>query len=162
VNKLGGVVLGGVLGGGTGLILGIIIGALIFGGFSWLTTGGLPVPYDTVHSKVANGFTANDLTDQVSLNMKHIITGSATFHMYAVPQDAFIPKNKYTQSLWTFCSGDDIDLTMTIWGPGENGEYMVEFGRHAGNEIVIRGYGNTFTFPKDSSIGYAVAVLPSA
>jgi len=152
--KLGGFLFGGLLFGGGGLLLGILLGALAVGGYGYFSTGGVNIPYDTVHTNIANGFQVTDMTDSAGLTLRHMMTGSATYHPFA-SQDVFVAGQSYTQSLWVFEADGDIDITMTIWGPGEGDTYSVEFGRHAGNTIQIKGWGFTFSFPSGSNVGYA-------
>lgn len=150
-----GLLIGGMIGGAGGLFIGLLIGVLIVAGFGYWQTGGLNIPYNTEHAEISKRFTVKDITDGVVMNVKHVLTGEAAYHAYA-PQDIFIARKTYTQSLWFWTTGqsNDIEVTMTIWGPGEDGKtYAVEFGRHAGNNIQISGFGASVTW-QDGIEGY--------
>jgi len=155
MGSLRGLIFGGLIGGGAGLLMGILIGVLVFGGLSFVQYGGVNVPYNLDHLEISKGFTVHDLTDGMPMNAKHVFTGSAVYHAFA--RDVFTPKTSYTQSLWIWTTGDsnDIEVTMTIWGPGEDGKsYLIEFGKHAGNAIQIIGFGQSVTWQKDTNEGY--------
>ena len=152
---LKGLLIGGMVGGIGGIFLGVLIGVAIFGGASFLQHGGVSIPYELTHTTIAEAFQVYDVTDGVALNCKHVITMQAQFHAFA-PYDAFTPRETYTQSLWYWTTGssNDIDVTMTIWGAGANNTYLVEFGRHAGNALDIKGFGESASWTQNSVTGY--------
>jgi len=153
--SLRGLLFGGVIGGLGGLLLGILLGALLVTGFGFLQSGGVNLPYDQKHKFIAENFIVQDMTTNSLTKLKHIITGPAQFYPTA-PYDVFTARQSYTQSLWVWTSEGDIDVTMTVWGPGNDAKtYLVEFGRHTGNEVRIEGFGRVFSWPEASTVGYA-------
>jgi len=152
--RVGGFVIGGMLGGVGGLALGLIIGIALFAGAGYFTTGGTPVPYDSNHNYITQHVSIRDTTDGVEMTCKLVLMGPAEFWPYK-NMDVFTSGKSYTQSLWTFCCKNDIDVTMTIWGAGDDGKtYAFNFGRHGSNAIQITAFNNTYTWPKDGDIGY--------
>jgi hypothetical protein len=150
-----GLVIGGLVGGVSGVVIGILIGALVFAGFGFLQSGGTNIPYDQNHVNIASKISIFDTTDGVALTCRHAQTGPAAMHPYA-PLDTFTARETYTQSVWFWCLDDDVDITMTIWGPGNDGEtYYLEFGRHMGNAAEIKGFGYTATWEQGTTEGYA-------
>ena len=144
--------MGFILGGLGGFLGGLIIGALLMGALGYVMTGGTNIPYNTQHTKIAEGF---KVTITHELTLKHVLSTEAAINPYS-SLDVFTPHVVYGQSLWTFSSGDDIDVTMTIWGPGNDGAtYLVEFGRHAGDAITIAGWNQSVSWPSNSNEGYA-------
>jgi len=145
--------MGGILGGVGGVVLGLIIGAALFAGAGYVLSGGVNVCYDSNHSFISQRISIMDSTDGVTLTCKHVLSGPAQFHPYAL--DLFTPKKTYTQSLWTFSAGGDIDVTLTIWGPGDDSHtYQLEFGRHAGNKITIHSFNDTYVWEANTDRGY--------
>lgn len=130
-----------VIGGAGGLIIGILIGAALMGGYGFLSSGGTNIPYDQNHIKIANGFKIVDTTWNVQLAPHHQETAPITYSPYA-PLDIFTPHQTYTQSLWTYTSGSDIDVLLVILGPSNDGHtYLVSFSRQMGNSASINGFG---------------------
>lgn len=141
-----GVLLGGLVGASGGLLLGVILGALLVTGYGLFETGGVNIPYDANHAKLAAMVTVIDTTNNAPLTLKHVMTASAAMNPNAA-LDVFKAHSTYTESLWVFCSGNDIDVTMVIWGPGEDGEtYVFGFGRHMWNGATISGFGQSVTW----------------
>lgn len=150
--------LGFLFGGIGGGLVGILIGALLATMFFYVTTGGFGVAYDLNHQAIAKGFTVIDATENVYLNLKHVQTGPAEWYPYS--QDVFTRGATYTQSLWIWCSKNDIEISMVIQGPGDDGKsYLVGFGRHMGNAAQINGFGQAFEWSKDSDVGYASCIV---
>jgi len=148
-----GFLFGSLIGGAGGILLGLLIGVALLTGAGYVMTGGVNVPYDSNHSYIAERISVVDSTDGVTLSCKHVMSGPAEFHPYAL--NAFTAKKTYTQSLWIFCAGNDIDVTLTIWGAGDDGHtYSVEFGRHAGNAITIHCFNDTYIWEANSDTGY--------
>ena len=132
-------ILGYLIGGAGGLVVGILIGALAFGAFGYVQGGGTNVPYDTNHSGIANSVRIQDKGFNVMLTVHHLQTGPIEF-MATAPQNVLLfPAHiQTTQSIWIFTSGADVDVYMTILGPGTDGHtYSVDFSRLACNEILI-------------------------
>jgi hypothetical protein len=140
-----GLLIGGLLGGITGILIGIMLGFGIYAGIYYMQTGGTNIPYNSEHSKIAEGIKVTDLATGVSMTVKHLLTTESQFYPYA-PMSGFTPRKTYTQSLWMWCSGDDVDMVMNIWGPSDDGHsYEVGFGRFMGNPFKIEGFGQTLT-----------------
>jgi hypothetical protein len=134
-------ILGYLIGGAGGLVVGILIGALAFGMFGFVQGGGTNVPYDTNHSGIANSVRVQDKQFNVMLTVHHLQTGPVEFSPYA-PNSVFPAHLQTTQSIWIFTSGADVDVYMTILGPGNDGHtFSVDFSRLTGSETILT-YGN--------------------
>lgn len=132
-------ILGYLIGGVGGLVVGILIGALAFGVFGFVQGGGTNVPYDTNHSGIANSVRVQDKGFNVMLTLHHLQTGPIEF-LAVAPQNVlqFPPHFQTTQSIWMFTSGGDVEVYMTIMGPGIDGHtYSVDFSRLLGSETLI-------------------------
>lgn len=130
-------ILGYLIGGAGGLVVGILIGALAFGAFGYIQGGGTNVPYDTNHSVIANSVRVQDKSNNVPQSLHHLQTGPIEFSPEA-PLALFPAHLQTTQSVWTFCSGLDINVYMTILGPGTDGHtYSVAFSRLTLAETLI-------------------------
>jgi hypothetical protein len=155
-----GFIFGLSIGGVGGIVLGLIIGIAVFAGFNFVSSGGTSIPYDTNHSYIAERVSVYDMTDGVQMTSKLVLEGPATFHPFALDVFQFTAKKSYTQSLWIFCSQNDIDVTLTIFGAGDDGKsYLLEFGRHAGNTIQIKAFNQTFSWAKGSNDGVASLIV---
>jgi hypothetical protein len=144
--SLRGLLFGGILGLSGGLFLGIVIGALLMGGLTYVQTGGTNIPYNTQHSTVANGFIAKDTTKGIIWQLKHVMT---TQGKYGGSYDT-------VESFWYWTEGgNDVQVTLSIWGPLPDGSYQCEFGRSVANGVEIAGFGHTINWPSASDIGYA-------
>lgn len=136
-NPLGFLALGGL----GGVIIGLVLGFAVFG----LLSGGVPVPYDQNHQQLASSFTVT--TSQGSTTLKFISMAPAEFSPN-VPLNIFVPHKTYTQSLWTYNSGNDIDVFLHIWGPGDDGKtYLLEFSRSGSDTININGLTHHIEWP---------------
>jgi hypothetical protein len=153
--------MGFLFGGISGLVVGILIGALLMTAFCYFQSGGTNIPYDQTINSIANKFTVRDITWSKTLTLKHMLTAPSEIGANA-PLDIFpfAYHKTYTQSFWVFCSGNDIDATMCIWGPGDDGKsYMLEFSRVSGNAINIKGYSLDVTWAKGTNEGYAYTMV---
>jgi hypothetical protein len=130
--------LGFVIGGAGGLLIGIIIGVIAATGFGYWQSGGVNIPYDQNHNRIAESFVIRDVTYGATLSRKHLQTGPIEFSPTA-PFSSYFPAHlQTTQSVWAFCSGDDIDIILIILGPGNDTRtYSLNFQRLAANEISI-------------------------
>jgi len=157
-----GLIFGGLVGGVSGVVIGLLLGVAIAQGFSFFQSGGVSIPYDTQHSDIANQITVYDTTVNAKLDLKHVQTGPAEFYPYA-PMQAFRPRATYTQSLWVWCSKEDIDVSMVIVGPGDDGKsFLIDFGRHMYNAVEIKGFGQVSTWAEGTTeeISWWTVVLP--
>jgi hypothetical protein len=144
--------------------MGLLIGALVIGGFGYLQSGGLNVPYHMEHNQIANAFSAMDLTVGINFKVRHVMTTEAQMYPH-YPYDVFSPTQSYTQSLWIFTptAGDqkDIELVMLIWGPANDGEtYDVHLGKFAWNSISVQGWGHSHTWPEGDLQGIGWLITP--
>lgn len=154
-----GLIFGGLIGGAGGLLVGLLIGLAISQGFGFVQSGGTNIPYDQKHLNIASKITVHDKTANVALTLKHIQTGPSEFYPYA-PYSAFNPRRTYTQSLWVWCQDNDIDVTMVIWGPGDDGKsFLIGFGRHMWNAVEIKGFGHVSGWGEGGPEGYADWVI---
>ena len=154
---LTGLLFGGILGASGGIVVGIIIGALLFAGFGLFQTGGSSIPYDANHVKLAGLVSAVDTTTHAPFTCRHVFTTSTEFYPSA-SYDVFTPHHTYTESLWIFTAGSDIDITMVIWGPGDDNEtYSFGFGRHMWNGATISGFGQTIVWTEGGAVTAAEA-----
>jgi hypothetical protein len=151
----GGFLIGGILGGAGGLVLGLIIGVALFAGAGFLMQGGTNIPYDSKHSYIAEHVSCIDsaIPGGGQLSRKLALMGPAAYSPLGL--NVFTKGKTYTQSLWLFCAGNDIEATMTIWGAGDDGNtYMIELGRHDGSTMQITLFNQTFTWASRTNQGY--------
>ena len=110
------------------------------------------------HKAIAERFVLQDVTKDFYLTLKHRYTDIAEFYpTYALQ---ITPGEPYVQSLWVWCTKDDIDIVMSIWGPGDDGiTYYVVFARMMSNEVLITGFDQTIHWMYDTTEGYAVLTV---
>lgn len=106
------------------------------------------------HKAIAERFVVKDVTKDFYLTLKHRHTDIAEF--YPTYELQITPGETYVQSLWVWCTKDDIDVVMSIWGPGDDGlTYLVVFARMMGNEALITGCDQTIHWMQGTTEGYA-------
>lgn len=128
----------------------LFVGA--FGGFLYSNTIQNQPTHE--HKMIAERFTVKDVTEDFYLTLKHRHTDIADF--YPTYGLQITPGEPYVQSLWVWCTKDDIDVVMTIWGPGDDGiTYYLGFARMMSNEALITGFDHTIHWMKDTTEGYA-------
>lgn len=148
-------ILGYLIGGAGGLVVGILIGALAFGMFGFVQGGGTNVPYDTNHRGIANSVHVLDKSNNVPQSLHHLQTGPIEFSPDA-PLALFPPHLQTTQSVWTFTSGQDINVYMTILGPGTDGHtYSVDFSRLTYAETLITCGNQTVHWLQGDGVMYS-------
>ena len=148
-------ILGYLIGGAGGLVVGILIGALAFGVFGFVQGGGTNIPYDTNHTAIANSVRVQDKGFNVQLSLHHLQTGSVEFSPFA-PNSVFPAHLQTTQSIWIFTSGNDVDVYLTILGPGTDGHtFSVAFSRLMGNEAIITCGNQTVHWLQGDGVMYS-------
>jgi len=112
------------------------------------------------HFTLAKAITIEDVDADYTFTLTCIWSGNQKV-LYMLPGLSLNPGETYSRSDWVGRTGTDLEVVMTIWGPGDAGnDYQVEFGKVASNEILIElPDGQTHTFPRNSPEGYWLATV---
>ena len=140
-----------------GLLLAAVLGAV--GTYIFVVFIGTAMP-TAEHFALAKTVTIKDVENDYTFTMSCIWAGKPSA-AYALQTYEFVPGQKYYRSDWVGRRNDDLEVVMTIWGPGTEGDdYIVEIAKSSMHSISIElPDGQTHTFPSGSGEGYWATVI---
>ena len=138
------------------MLLAAVLGAA--GTYIFVVFIGITIP-TAEHFALAKTATIKDVENDYTFTMSCIWAGKPTA-TYALQTYEFVPGQKYYRSDWVGRRNDDLEVVMTIWGPGTAGDdYVVEIAKLSMHTISMElPDGQMHTFPPDSGEGYWITV----
>ncbi|MFA5365905.1 MAG: hypothetical protein WC325_12050 [Candidatus Bathyarchaeia archaeon] len=146
-------------------VLGVLAGAFTFASLGSQFGFGLAGSPPSGHQAVAEQVQINDNTYGSALSAVFVRSGEtrtlSIVQLQSIPQEivaelAFTGNVQY--SVWEYrleaSDGATVVAVMTVWGPGDQGEYFCELGRLSANAYSISYPGGSFSWPQGSNVGF--------